>query len=112
MMGLRISPAEASLFTPSTSVYLVLAWIPGFPSQGYITEHGKEVRVPKFQFSPLTFSFCLVTLLRRELRLRFTLVLLPGFSILHAPSSLLDSEESFRYLLRQLWKVPQEYVAP
>lgn len=41
------------------------------------------------QPGPLTFSFCLVTRLRRELSLRFTLVLLFLFSILAAPSSLL-----------------------
>lgn len=81
---------------PSTSVYLVLAWISGFPSQGYMTEQGKEERVPKLQLSPLTFSFCLVTLLRRELRLRFTLVLLSGFSLLYTPSSLLDRRKWVR----------------
>ena len=42
--------------------------------------------------APLTFSFCLVTRLRRQLSLRFTLVLLSLFSFLPAPSSLLGDE--------------------
>lgn len=40
-----------------------------------------------------TFSFCLVTRLRKLLRLLFTLVLLMIFSFLGAPSSVLEGEK-------------------
>ena len=107
--GLALLGTEVDLRMPCASIptwnYRALG--PGTPWQAGEGRAGPPNPWP----SPLTFSFCLVTRLRRELRLRFTRVPLSLLSVFPMLSSLLRggefSEEGYSRPKRPFWPVLQ-----